>query len=197
MNGILKEKIKTIQNDFKDKWPLVLGTTSHYMQKDKTITADKPEGITSNGAADYITGYITINFQNYKNYFVPSFSVGIRATLTNRDRSFKWQPGLLWEPHYIFAKDNQNKLRTYRNDFLTLTYGQGGTRDHDTKKDFAYSAEFSLGYLINRKRDYFDKNTFRLGAGKMQLAKTTIEPSIYFNNFFKGVTPGIRISQSF
>jgi hypothetical protein len=29
------------------------------------------------------------------------------------------------------------------------------------------------------------------------VAKTTIEPSLYFNTFFKGVTPGIRISQYF
>jgi hypothetical protein len=31
----------------------------------------------------------------------------------------------------------------------------------------------------------------------LKLLKTTIEPSIYFNNFFKGVTPGIRITQGF
>ncbi|MEP6583705.1 MAG: hypothetical protein ABJA90_05550 [Ginsengibacter sp.] len=197
MDGILNKKISTIQNNFKDRWPTVLGTGFHYLKEDKTITGDKPHGETSGGAGDYITGYITVNVQNYKNYFVPSFSLGIRFTLANRERSYKWEPGLLWEPHYIFAKDNLNKLRTYRNDFLTLTYAQGGTKDHDPRKDFAYSAVFSLGYLINRNGNYFDKNTFRLGAGRIQLAKTIIEPSIYFNNFFKGVTPGIRISQSF
>jgi len=197
MNGILKEKIYTIQNNLKDKWPTVLGTGYHYLKKDKTIYADKPYGETSSGTGDFITGYITVNVQNYKSYFVPSFSLGVRLTLTNRDRSFKWEPGLLWEPHYIFAKDNQNKLHTYRNDFLTFTYGQGGTTDHDPRKDFSFSAVLSLGYLINRNGDYFDKNTFRLGAGKVSILKTTIEPSLYFNNFFKGVTPGIRISQYF
>ncbi|HEV8084551.1 MAG TPA: hypothetical protein VGP55_15190 [Chitinophagaceae bacterium] len=197
MNGTLKEKINTIKNNFKDKWPTVLGSGYHYLKKDKTITADKPHGETASGTGDFVTGYITINVQNYKNYFVPSFSLGVRLTLSTRDRNYKWEPGLLWEPHYIFAKDNQNKLRTYRNDFLTLTYGQGGTTDHDPRKQFSFSAVFSLGYLINRNGDYFDKNTFRLGTGKIQLAKTSIEPSIYFNNFFKGVTPGIRISQSF
>ncbi len=197
MNGILKEKIKTLQNNINNKWPQVLGSSYYYLKTDKTITADKRKGEAPNAVADYLTGFVTINAQNYKNFFVPSFSLGLRLTLTNRDRSFKWQPGLLWEPHYLFARNNQNKLRTYRNDFLTLTYAQGGTKDHDSRKEFAYSAEFSLGYLINRKGDFFDKNTFRLGAGKIQMAKTTIEPSIYFNNFFKGVTPGIRISQNF
>ncbi len=197
MNGILHQKMATIQNNVDDKWSLVLGTGSHYLKKDPTITADKPAGFTPVSAVDFLAGFITVNVQNYKNYFVPSFSLGLRLTLTNRDRTFKWEPGLLWEPHYIFARDNQNILRTYRNDFLTLMYGQGGTRDHDPRKDFSFSTVFSVGYLIHRDGDYFDKNTFRLGAGKVQLIKTSIEPSIYFNNFFKAVTPCIRISQYF
>jgi hypothetical protein len=197
LNGVLKEKIATIQNNLNDRWPIVLGSGSHYLRKDRTITADKPKGFTPAGTGDFVNGYVTVNVQNYKSYFVPSFSIGLKLVLTNRERTFKWEPGLLWEPHYLFAKDSLNKLRTYRNDFLTFTYGQGGTRDHDPRKDFAFSAVFSVGYLINRNGDYFNKNTFRLGAGKLQLLKTTIEPSLYFNNFFKGVTPGIRISQSF
>jgi hypothetical protein len=197
MNGALKEKIATIQNNVNTKWPLILGGSSHYLQKHRDISADKPKGFTPEGTGDFINGMVTVNVQNYKNYFVPSFGLGLRLTLTNRDRTFKWEPGLFWEPHFLFAKDSVDKMRTYRNDFLTLTYGQGGTKDYDARKDFAYSAVFSLGYLINRNGDYFEKNTFRFGAGKLQLLKTTIEPSLYFNNFFKGVTPGIRISQYF
>lgn len=197
MNGALTEKIATIQSNVNTKWPLILGGSSRYLAKDRTISADKPKGFAAASTGDFITGMITVNVQNYKNYFVPSFSVGTRLTLTNRDRTFKWEPGLYWEPHFLFAKDSLGKLRTFRNDFLTLTYGQGGTKDYDPRKEFSFSAVFSLGYLINRKGNYFDKNTFRLGAGKLQLLKTTIEPSLYFNNFFKGVTPGIRISQAF
>ena len=197
MNGVLAEKISTIQNNVTDKWPLILGTGSHYLKKDKTISADRPRGFTPVETGDYVTGLLTVNLQNYKNYFVPSFSVGARLTLTNRDRTFKWEPGFFWEPHYLFAKDDQGKLHTYRNDFLTFTYGQGGTTEHDPRKDFSFSTIFSLGYLIHREGDFIDKNTFRLGAGKLKLLKTTIEPSIYFNNFLKGITPGIRISQSF
>lgn len=196
-NGILSEKIATIQHNVNTKWPLILGSGSHYLQKDKTISADQPKGFTPGGNGDYLNGFITVNIQNYKNYFVPSFSIGAKMVLTNRDRTFKWEPGLFWEPHFLFAKDSSGKLRTYRNDFLTFTYGQGGTTDHDPRKDFSYSAVFSLGYLINSNGNFFEKNTFRFGAGKLKLLKTTIEPSIYFDNFFKGVTPGIRISQSF
>lgn len=197
MNGTLTEKIATIQNNVNTKWPLILGSGSHYLAGDKNISADKPKGFTASGPGDMLVGFITVNVQNYKNYFVPSFSIGTKLVLTNRDRTFKWEPGLFWEPHFLFARDSVGKLKTFRNDFLTLTYGQGGTTDHDPRKPFAFSTVFSLGYLINRNGNYFDKNTFRFGAGKLQLLKTTIEPSIYFNNFFKGVTPGIRISQAF
>ena len=197
MNGTLNEKIKTIQNNISGKWPTVLGTGYHYIKNDNTIYADHPKGFTNAGTGDFLNGYVTVNVQNYKNYFVPSFSVGMELTMTTRDRNYKWVPGLFWEPHFLFAKDANGKLRTYRNDFLTLTYGQGGTTDHDTHKDFSFSTVFSLGYLIRREGEFIDKHTFRLGAGKLKLLKTTIEPSMYFNDFFKGVTPGIRISQTF
>ncbi len=197
MNGSINEKIETLQNNMHDKWPIVLGTGYHYLKKDSSISADHPKGFTEAGSGDFMEAMVRINVQNYKNYFVPSFSLGIELTLTNRDRSFKWVPGLFWEPHFLFAKDALGKLHTYRNDFLTLTYGQGGTKDHDPRKDYSFSAVFSLGYLIHREGEFIDKNTFRFGAGKLKLYKTTIEPSIYFNNFFKGVTPGIRITQTF
>ena len=197
MNGILEQKIATIQKNVNGKWPLIMGGGHHYLKADRSISAGEPSGFTSGGSGDYLQFNFSVNVQNYKNYFVPSFSIGTRLTLTNRDRTFKWEPGLFWEPHFIFAKDNQGKLNTYRNDFLTLTYAQGGTKNYNPRNDFAFSAVFSLGYLIRREGEYFDKKTFRFGAGKIQLAKTNIEPCLYFNNFFRGVTPGIRISQFF
>ncbi len=198
MNGTLTAKIDELEKKgAKEKWPTVLGTGSHYLQSDKSITADKPKGATSAGTGDMLTLNVSVNVQNYKNYFVPSFSLGTKLTFSNAERTFKWETGLYWEPQFLFARDAQNKLRTYRNDFLTFTYGQGGIKDHDPAKDFSFSAVFSLGYLINRSGDYYEKNTFRLGAGKINLLKTTIEPCMYFNNFFKGVTPGIKITQYF
>jgi hypothetical protein len=197
INGAVKEKLTTIKNYENGKWPLILGGGDHYLKKDRSISGGAPRGFVPGAHGDYLALNFMVNIQNYKNYFVPSFSLGAKLSLTNRDRTFKWEPGLFWEPHFIFAKDAQNKLQTYRNDFLTFTYGQGGTTDHDPRKDFSFSAVFSLGYLIRREGEYFDKQTFRLGAGKFGVRKTTIEPSLYFNNFFRGVTPGIKISQYF
>lgn len=195
MNGELNAKIKNLQTNINQKWPPVKGSGNHHLQNDKSITAAAPRGRFTPGS--FVSGYITINAQNYKNYFVPSFSLGLRATLTNKIRSFKWQPGILWEPHFFFSKDAQDVLKTYRNDFVSLIYAQGGTKDYDPRKEFAFSTHFSFGYLVHRSGNYFDENTFRLGGGQVQFMKTTIEPCIYFNHFFKGVSPAIRISQSF
>ena len=197
MNGTLNQKLSEIESHEKTKWQQIKGTGFYNLQKDESISADRPKGFTPIETGDRMEAYISVNMQNYKKYFVPSFSVGANFTFSNRDRTYKWEPGLFWEPHFLFVTDDQGKLHTYRNDFLTLTYGQGGIKDHDPTKDFSYSTVFSLGYLIRRDGDLMEKNTFRLGGGKIKLSKTTIEPSMYFNNFFRGVTPGIRISQRF
>ena len=197
MNGTLSAKIATIQKEVKGKWPTVLGSGWHYLEKDKTITGDKPHGFTNAGTGDFLIGTASVNVQNYKKYFVPSFSLGLRLTISNRDKTFKWEPGLAWEPHFLFGDDSAGKLKTFRNDFLTLTYGQGGVKDHDPRKDFSFSAVFSVGYLIHRSGEFIEENTFRLGAGQIKFWKTSVEPSVYFDHFFKGVTPCIRISQTF
>jgi hypothetical protein len=83
--------------------------------------------------------------------------------------------------------------------FLTLTWGQGLVQDYNPRKESHLLFIMSLAYLVKRDGDYFKDNTFRIGAGRLSLfgGKSKIEPVIYFNDFFKGVTPGIRLIQSF
>ena len=54
----------------------------------------------------------------------------------------------------------------------------------------------SIGYLIKRQGEYFNQHTFRLSVGDMELkgGKILLQPLIYFNDFFRGVTPGLRLS---
>ena len=138
-----------------------------------------------------------MDLQNYKQYFVPSFSLG--AGLIISTSHFKWDIMMSWDPHFSFARNTQDKLKTFRNDFLTLTWGQGTVKGNNPRKESHLLFIMSLGYLIKRDGDYFDKNTFRMGGGRLSLfgGKTKIEPVMYFNNFFKGATPGLRWIQSF
>ena len=53
---------------------------------------------------------------------------------------------------------------------------------------------FSLGYIVGRQGNYFTQPSFRLTYGAGKIGSLRIEPALFFNNFFKGVTPGLRVS---
>jgi hypothetical protein len=170
-----------------------------HIQKDYAISAKLPGGsLHSHG--DYLAFSLSANIQNYKNYFVPSFSLGATAITGSMGSGNKTKEfGVFWEPNFFFSKDSEGKLKTYRNDFLTVVYGSGPSRKEEGKKEPYLQYVFSVSYLIHRSGDYFEKHTFRAGIGRMSLfeGKTKIEPVLYFHELFKGVTPGVRLIQSF
>jgi hypothetical protein len=192
-DGRLNEKIINLQKNVNASW--VSDKKGMYRWKDNDIKAKLPGGYI--GAGDFLTLRLSVNAQNYKNYFVPSFSLGAALILSHNN--FKRDIGLFWEPNFFFAKNAQGNLQTFRNDFLTLTFGQGTVRDHSPLKESEFITVLSIGYLITQKGDYFDKRTIRIGAGALSLfeGKTKIEPVLYFTDLFKGVTPGIRWIQGF
>ena len=193
----LNEKISTIHKNEKKRWINDGNGHWHIKNGDKSIYSDhQPAGYVS-GTGDYLTSRVSVNLQNYKNYFVPSFSAG--AALIFNNGRIKRDFGVLWEPHFFFARNAQGNLQTYRNDFLTFTFGQSYVRKNNPVKAFSFLNEFSFGYLIRRSGNYFEKNTMRIGIGQVSLfnEKIKIEPVLYFNNFFKAVTPGLKLMVNF
>lgn len=191
----LNEKMKALTENYKTHWDYT--SPNHVeLRRDRSITASHPHGFAAGD--DFLFIRASVDAQNYKAYFVPSFSITAGLTISSHG-FYKREIGVGWEPNFFFGKDGQRKLKTYRNDFLTLTLGQGKIRDNDPHKESSLSAIVSLGYLIHRSGEFIDKHTMRLGAGRLSLfeGKTKIEPVIYFNGFFKGVTPGLRWIQSF
>lgn len=195
MNGSLNKKVETIQNQISSPWNISGSPGTAYLKADPSISARLPKGLVAGG--DFFNIRISVDLQNYKNYFVPSFSLGAGLIISNTH--FKRDIVLSWDPHYFFATNNQGQLQTFRNDFLALTWGQGVIRDNEPRKESPFLFIMSLAYLIKRDGDYFEKNTFRMGGGRLSLfgGKTKFEPVMYFNNFFKRVTPGLRWIQSF
>jgi hypothetical protein len=128
----------------------------------------------------------------YKNMFSPSFSVGAYANL-NRGPS-QYRLGLSWEPLFFFHSDSRGRLQTFRNDMVVVTYSHTHT-GKPAKPAFTLDPAFSLGYVFYREGDYFARPSFRLtiGAGKLGGA-VRIEPALFFDNFFRSVTPGLRLS---
>jgi hypothetical protein len=88
----------------------------------------------------------------------------------------------------------QGKPQTFRNDFLDLSLGFGPKGAEAEKK--SRMTQFSVGWLVNRQGDYYEKNTFRFGIGQIAMFNNRVhaEPGMYFNNFLRGVTPTVRIS---
>jgi hypothetical protein len=199
-DGLLNKKIPSYLQNYTGKWKNKWGKTSgwgpFYLHNDSTITADKRRAAAGE-PGDFLSFQITVNAQNYKNYFVPAFGMGTTLVLSNREKQWKHEIGLQWEPNFLFSKNSEGKLSTFRNDFLTLSYGQGPVKEKDPKKQVSLNAIVSLGYLIYRNGEFYDKNTFRIGAGRLQLQKTAIEPGFYFHDLFRNVTPTIRIIQNF
>ena len=194
-DGSLNRKIEVLQHTSRSEWNTTTVRGTARLKSDQSIKARLPVGAVAGG--NYLTFRFSVDVQNYKNYFAPSFSLGGGVIISNSN--FKRDIVLSWDPHFFFGRNNLGQLKTFRNDFVTLTWGQGFVVNHDPKLASNLLFIMSLGYLVNRQGSYIDKNTFRLGAGRLSLfsGKTKIEPALYFNRFFKGVTPALRWIQSF
>lgn len=195
-DGRLQQKSITFRTHYSDKWNVRKPYGPFTMKKDPTISADRSRGV-AGAPLDAINFNFSVNLQNYKNYFVPSFSLGASLLLSNRERNWRHEIGLYWEPHFLFAKDPQDKLQTFRNDFLNLVLSHGPVKEGDPRKEVSFLTTMSFGYLVYRQGDYFDKGTIRFGAGKLKFNKTTLEPAMYFRDFFRNVTPSLRLTQNF
>lgn len=194
MDGQLNEKINELQQNINSNWVGERGGGVH-MKKAPYISAPAARGYA--GGSDYLTLRVSVDAQNYKSYFVPSVSLGF-AILTHNN-FVKREYGLGTEHHFLFAKNSEGKLETTRNSFLTLSYGQSSLKNGESRSNTNLYPFLSVGYLIKKRGDFYDKNTFKVGVGRFSLfgGSTKIEPTFYFNNLFKGVTPSLRITQNF
>lgn len=196
--GSLTGKIAALIKSNHEKWRNIDGRWQ-VMNNDHMISSDRPAGYVSS-SNDYLTISAGVGMQNYKNYFAPSISISATAIFNTRVNKYDF--GVSWEPHFMFAKNSAGNLQTFRNDFITIG---GGFEPKMFQKNDHYTAHFdmlhhfSLGYLVHRKADFFDAHSFRLGTGAINWmdGKIKLEPVLYFHDFFKGATPGVRFSLNF
>ena len=195
MNGSVSAKIRTLQQNVNTTWVTTREKGTAILKADEAIRARLTKGYVAGG--DFLNMRLSVDAQNYKNYFVPSFSLGAGLILSKAH--WKREFVLAWEPNFFFSQNAQGKLKTFRNDFLTLTAAQGPIEDNEPRKESHFITIISFGYLVKKEGDYFEKGTMRLGAGRLSLfgGKTKLEPALYFTDLFKGVTPGLRWIQSF
>lgn len=194
-NGIMNSKLASVRVKNPGLWGHK--NYSYFIKNDPSISATQRYGFT-HGTGDFLSPFLTVNLQNYKNHFVPSFNMGATIVLANRAITWYHALSASWEPQFLFKNNLAGKLETYRNDFVSIMYGQGPVNKKNSHEEAFMTGFLSLGYLVRNRGDFYDKNTWRFGFGiQVKRTRTNIEPLIYFHDFFKGVTPGVRVLFSF
>lgn len=97
-----------------------------------------------------------------------------------------------WRMMYDFSSSSDQKFYEL-NHFVDFGWDHNFSNSRDEDKWYG----FSLGFLAKRNNDFFKKNTFRVGINKRINNSIHVEPSLYFNDLFENVYPGIRFSFSF
>ncbi|MCU0374770.1 MAG: hypothetical protein MUF24_05630 [Chitinophagaceae bacterium] len=128
-----------------------------------------------------------------KGNFLTGISAGFRYNYGNHpgyDWGSEMSFGLQWEPTFAFGRDASGKTTMDRNDFLTLRFQEV---DYRSLAGFRFFSTMSIGYLIRRQGLLFEQNTIKLGLPGLRNGKFSIEPELYFHDFLKQVSPGIRL----
>jgi hypothetical protein len=124
--------------------------------------------------------------------FVPSFAAGLSYIISNNKYN-DHRLFLMWEPYFFFSNNN-NQFQTYRNDFVTLRKIEF---DKPEKGGWSFVQNFSIGYLVGRRGNLFEENTFKFSLPGIRNHTLQIEPEFYFNNFFKNFSPTLRLGLYF
>ena len=194
VDGKMNDKVKSLEENVNSLW-INRETSGVYLRKDPDISAPNFRGFLQAGRSFSLR--LAVNIQNYKNYFVPSASYGFVFIKSNSQVRHKF--GMQYENHFQFSKNDSGRLNTYRNDFLTLIYERENILTGNLNGVTKLSPTLSFGYFIRKSGDFYEKNTFKLGLGRYAPfgGNLRFEPTFYFNDFFKGITPSLRITQYF
>ncbi|MDO6433404.1 hypothetical protein Q4E93_22520 [Flavitalea sp. BT771] len=193
ITGGLNGKIHWLQSNMKGYW--VRDKNGYRAEKDPTISAPQPAGYVAM-VNDYLGSVIQLNVGNYKNYFAPSFGLGIGLHFNGEygSRSFT----ALWQPVFLFATNAQGHAQTYRNEFLTISISREW-KDPMNKHIINLVPSLSIGRLIRRDGEFFEKNSYNLFIGHINLLRNNLvlTPGMYFHELFKEVTPAVNLKIDF
>jgi len=144
---------------------------------------------------DQLYTIIQVNMGNYKNYFAPSFSLGLGLSFKREESTRKFM--FMWQPLFLFGTNAQGHMQTYRNEFVLINIFRDWNKPHPVYY-INFDPSISFGFMVRRDGDFFQKNSYFLGIGHVNLFKHAIElqPGMYFHDLFKEATPSIRLNFS-
>ncbi|MCW3075186.1 MAG: hypothetical protein JWP69_2255 [Flaviaesturariibacter sp.] len=143
------------------------------------------------------TPYTQVGIQYARGAWTPSVGVGfevVRDVYTNQKQHFI----LLWEPYFFFRNNAAagGKVTMDRNDFITFKYKYNMFSSTNTK-ELNFATNVSLGYLVNRNGDWFERHTFKFTLPGLQAKNIMLEPEFYFNDFFRHFSPSLKLTLVF
>lgn len=148
-----------------------LGESSPYSLDMIELTAGLGAGVIKNQWANDINFRVGLGF-------------GIKGIMRNRYfTEFKMV--------YDFANSGDKVFSV--NSFVAL----GWEHNFSTTTEKVNWIGFSVGYLVDRNTDFFQKNTWKLAMKKSINQTISVNPELYFNGFFKNVYPGVQIGINF
>lgn len=140
-----------------------------------------------------ISGILGFSLNATRGTIAPAVEAGIAFNKTNNFFSTSFR--FYIERQYFFSRDISNKATISPNTFGVFQIWQSEKRS--TGNSLAFSGNLSVGYLFSRKGNWYEPNTWRLGLPVLKNRHIAIEPQLVFNNFFKNVSPSIKISFNF
>jgi len=178
----------------KDNWGTRLKATYNVLDSSKNTRLSNS---LLGSKMKYLLPYISFGIQNMQNIFTPSLAAGMEYYYTrnnNKERHF-----LLYADNYFFFNNNPSAgkkilVNTFATFQLKNIYKQVNAGEEDPIK---YNEQFSIGYLVNRNGTYLEKNSFRLGLPGFNYRNLQVLPGLFFNDFFKQVSPSLSLSVFF
>ncbi len=158
------------------------------------VAVNKPLVISSRGDRQQLIPYMQFGIQHVRGGTVPTAGVGMQYM--SFKKNYSWAVRLYWEPFFQFQRDNENRLITNRNDFITLRYSGWETENLEKAKLGQYFS-FSLGYLAGRRGNWFEKNTFKVSFPGLHYSTLVVEPEFFFNKAFRNFSPSLKLTYFF
>ncbi len=111
----------------------------------------------------------------------------------------KLRPTFGYHHQYFFGHDAEGKMKAFQNGFAMagLAFFKKSNTNIIGRKPIVQTGSLTLGYLVHRRGDYYEPNTWRITGGLNLTPNVKVEPEVYFNGTFKNLSPGLRFTVGF
>ena len=190
----LNEQVKNVSSSENGKWNFA--AKNKFVSKIfDNIYANGNAGAVDNGK--FIYSDFSIGLQNYGERLLGSARLSTGVII--RRKEIEHKIGFYAELPLVFSKSYGNSAtsdRSFKNGFIGVEYYfknalSGFPFGRSKNLVFPY---LTLGYLVRRDGNYFEKNTFQVGISKFFFLDNTlsVEPMFFINK--KYVAPSIKLT---